>query len=136
MMERQVLGKCPVCGNHLTVTSLRCHQCDTSVHGSFELCKMCRLTQEQQRFVEVFVASRGNIKEVERVLGVSYPTVRGRLDGVIEALGYPVQRSGEKEEAELGQEARRQVLEALDRGEIDANDAIKRLRNQDGGQKR
>lgn len=135
MIERQVLGKCPVCGNRLAVTSLHCHQCDTSVHGNFELCKMCRLTKEQQRFVEVFVASRGNIKEVERVLGVSYPTVRSRLDGVIEALGYPVQRSGEKEEAEFASEARRQILEALDRGEIDANDAVKRLRNQDGGQK-
>ena len=128
MIKRQVLGKCPVCSNNLLVASLHCHQCNTTIHGDFELCKMCRLSQEQQRFVEVFVASRGNIKEVEKVLGMSYPTVRSRLDGVIEALGYPVNRSGDKEEEAVAQDARRQVLEALNRGEIDAAAAIKRLK--------
>jgi hypothetical protein len=136
MAGRQVLGKCPVCGNRLTVTGLHCQQCDTSVHGYFELCKFCRLTEEQQRFVEVFIAARGNIKEVERILGISYPTVRSRLDGVIEGLGYAVPRTGDKEEAEFASEERRQILEALDRGEIDAGDAVKRLRNQDNSGKR
>ncbi|NLK09144.1 MAG: DUF2089 domain-containing protein [Firmicutes bacterium] len=136
MTEKQVLGQCPICGNSLSVTSLHCHECDTSVHGSFRLCKICQLSKRQQQFVEVFVASRGNIKEVERVLGISYPTVRSRLDEIIEALGHPPQRSSDSETEEVTTEARRQILEALDRGEIDATDAIRQLRSENGGSRR
>jgi len=68
----------------------------------------------------VFIASRGNIKEVEKILGISYPTVRSRLDDIIQSLGYQVHRQSSAE--------RRDVLEALDRGEITAEEAIKRLR--------
>ncbi len=136
MEGRQVVGRCPVCGERLYVTGLQCQHCDTSIHGFFELCKFCRLTEEQQRFVEVFLAARGNIKEVERILGISYPTVRSRLDGVIEGLGYPVQRTNDKEEAEAASEERRQILEALDRGEMSADEAIRRLRSHDYAPKR
>lgn len=120
MVSRRVVGTCPVCSGEFRVAQLSCESCGASLEGSFELCSFCRLTPEQQRFVEVFLASRGNIREVERILGVSYPTVRGRLDEVIAALGYRVQRTPEVD--------RRSVLEALDRGEITAEEAIKRLR--------
>lgn len=136
MEERRVLGACPVCGNPMRVTGLHCQSCQTSLNGSFELCKFCRLTEEQQWFVEVFIAARGNIKEVERILGISYPTVRSRLDGIVERLGYVVQGSNDKEDSELGQEERRQILEALDRGDIDPEEAISRLRGQGDGTKR
>jgi len=120
MVSRRVVGSCPVCGGEFRVARLLCASCEASLEGSFELCKFCRLSPEQQRFVEVFVASRGNIREVERVLGVSYPTVRARLDEVIAALGYKVQRSNDVD--------RRSILEALDRGEITAEEAIQKLR--------
>lgn len=127
MAGKQVLGSCPVCGQPLDVTELHCKFCDTAVKGRFQLCKFCRLTAEQQKFVEVFIAARGNIKEVERVLGISYPTVRGRLDGVIGALGYKVERDKEKDAA-VSAKRRREILEALDRGEISAGEAIQQLK--------
>lgn len=130
MTEKRVLGACPICGRPMRVTGLHCESCETSLSGSFELCKFCRLTEGQQWFVEVFVAARGNIKEVERILGISYPTVRSRLDGIIEGLGYTVQRPGDRDESDVEPEERRQILEALDRGEIAAEEAIRRLRGQ------
>ena len=84
-----------------------------------------RLTPEQQHFVEVFLLARGNIKEVERVLGISYPTVRNRLDAVLEAMGHKVERDGN--EAAVSSR-RADVLARLDRGEISAAEAIKLLR--------
>ncbi|NMB46158.1 MAG: DUF2089 domain-containing protein [Firmicutes bacterium] len=135
-MGRRVLGACPVCGNPMQVTGLHCQSCDSSLNGSFELCKFCRLTEEQQWFVEVFIAARGNIKEVERILGISYPTVRSRLDGIVEGLGYAVQHSSDQKDSDLEPEERRQILEALDRGDIDAEEAIRRLRGQENATKR
>lgn len=125
MERREAMGKCPVCGEELEVTRLHCHNCDTALEGHFSLCKFCRLTPEQKMFAEVFLTARGNIKEVERILGISYPTVRGRLDGVIEALGYPVK---EESSGGVSPQKRREILAQLDAGEISAEEAIKLLR--------
>lgn len=120
-MSKKMLTVCPVCSKSLRVTRLRCNACDTTIEGSFESCKFCQLTEEQRDFIEVFLTSRGNIKEVERLLGISYPTVRSRLDAVIEALGYRVEREQNDQ--------RRQILEALDKGEITSEEAIRLLRS-------
>ncbi len=125
MAERLTPGSCPVCGARLEVRKLYCPACDITIEGRFNMCKFCYLNQEQREFVETFVRCRGNIKEVERELGVSYPTVRNRLDAVIVALGYTV----EAEEPDTRvDEGRRKVLESLNKGEISAEDAIKILR--------
>ena len=118
-MSRPVLSKCPVCGKAMAVTRLECASCHTSVEGRFDPCKFCRLTGEQRQFIEVFLTSRGNIKEVERLLGISYPTVRSRLDNVLEALGYRVEREQDQR--------RKEIIEALDKGEITSQEAIKLL---------
>src|SRR4051812_9615919 len=81
-----VPGTCPVCGNELTVTRLRCGQCHTTLEGLFNLGRFYYLSREQQQFIAVFVKCRGKIKDVEEELGISYPTVVGRLDEVIAAL--------------------------------------------------
>lgn len=125
-MRRRALGKCPVCGEALDVARLSCPRCETSIEGRFETCKFCQLTNEQKDFVEIFIRSRGNIKEVERELGISYPTVRGRLDAVIQALGYPVERDREDESQTATK--RKNVLDSLARGEIPAEEAIKLLK--------
>lgn len=121
MAERRLLGVCPVCEGEFHVTRLSCCECGSHLEGDFPLNRFARLTEAQQRFVEVFLAARGNIKEVERLLGVSYPTVRARLDEVIQAFGYPVQRGS-------GAVDRKAVLEALDRGEITADEALEKLK--------
>lgn len=104
----------------MQVTKLHCHSCKTNIEGNFDSCKFCRLSEEQREFIEVFLTSRGNIKEVERLLGISYPTVRSRLDAVLESLGYRVEREQDQR--------RKEILEALDKGEISSEEAIKLLR--------
>lgn len=121
-MTREVLGKCPVCGSETEVLKIGCETCGTSIEGHFELCKFCRLTSDQKLFIDVFIKCRGNIKEVEKELGVSYPTVKNRLEDVATALGYRAETdysySNKKKE----------VLDKLNKGEISAEEAINLLK--------
>lgn len=126
MKRRELLGRCPVCGERLDVTRLACRNCDTAIEGRFDTCKFCQLTPEHRAFVDVFIKNRGNIKDVEKELGISYPTVRNRLDAVIAALGYRVEESA-AEQGDAGVQ-RKAIVEALARGEISADDAVKQLR--------
>lgn len=127
-MKYKAPGVCPVCGEPLMVTRLSCNHCQTRLEGEFNFCKFCRLPAEQREFVEVFIKCRGNIKDVEKELGISYPTVRNRLDGVIEALGYRI----EKQEAADEKDYRQEVLKALENGEITAEEAALQLRKKIG----
>lgn len=124
-MRNQMIGKCPVCSRELEVARLQCPHCGTGIDGRFQICRFCQLTREQEEFVGIFLKSRGNIREVEREMGISYPTVRSRLDEVIRALGYKV----ESDEAEIARSQRRkEILEALSAGEISSDEAIKMLK--------
>lgn len=84
----ELTGRCPMCEAELTVTHLRCQRCGTGLEGTFHLNKFDRLSRDQLRFVDVFMKNRGVIRDVEKDLGISYPTVRSRLDEVIRALGH------------------------------------------------
>jgi hypothetical protein len=112
----------------LDVTELTCPSCETIIRSRYAPCPFCRLAPESLRFLETFVQCRGNIKEMERALGISYPTVRGRLDAVIRELGYEVEAEPETEvdEAEIAA-LRKEILDQLDQGEITASEATKRL---------
>ena len=92
-MNYKIPNQCPVCDHEMKISELTCTYCPTKIEGEFSSCKFCRLPSEQLIFMEAFIKCRGNIKEVEKDLGISYPTVRSRLDSVIEALGY----GGDKE---------------------------------------
>lgn len=120
-MNREVIGRCPVCDGKLKVVRLNCSKCDTSIEGKFELDKFSYLTKEEKFFIETFVKNRGNIKEIEKDLGISYPTVRRTLDQVIKSLGYNVQPD-EKVVSNID------VLEKLEKGEISSEEAFKLLK--------
>jgi hypothetical protein len=77
---------CPSCGDSLLVKRLLCQNCGTEVEGAYPLPALGRLTRHDQEFVLAFVKASGSLKEMSRLLGVSYPTVRNRLDEIIEAL--------------------------------------------------
>ena len=118
---KKVISRCPVCSNELTVVRLKCDSCDTVIENSFRLSKFDYLSDEELYFTETFIRCRGNIKEVEKDLGISYPTVRSKLDAVIKKLGYesePEERTSRKEE----------ILKALENGQITAEQAIEQLR--------
>lgn len=133
-MDYKMPHRCPVCDQEMKISKLTCTYCPTKIEGEFSSCKFCRLPAEQLIFMEAFIRCRGNIKEVEKELGISYPTVRSRLDSVIEALGYGVDKlkEPENEKGNSPEESKRrqEILEALERGEISAQEATKQMRKQ------
>lgn len=118
---RAIISRCPVCGGELAATRLKCGSCDTVIENSFRLSRFDYLSEEELGFVETFIRCRGNIKEVEKELKISYPTVRARLDGVIKRMGY--ETPPEADEAN-----REEILKALEKGELTVEDAIKKLK--------
>jgi hypothetical protein len=122
-----VIGKCPICTAPLRVARLECGSCGTRLEGSFSLGRFHALTAEQLDFLEVFIKARGNFKDVERELGISYPTVRGRLDAVIRALGY---QSDVEPARETEVERRKEILRELAEGRIGPEDAAALLEAQ------
>lgn len=119
-MKKEVIGKCPVCDHDMSITRVHCSYCNTTIESKFTLCKFCKLNDEQKSFVEVFIKNRGNIKEIEKELGISYPTVRNKLENVIESLGYNA-KYGPKVD-------KKEVLAKLSAGEITAEEAVKLLK--------
>lgn len=115
-------SRCPVCTEALRVTELACPGCDTSIRGKFGLPLLAQLPADLQEFIVTFVTCRGNIREVEKALGISYPTVRNRLESAIEALGRTAPAITPSAPAN-----RAEILAALERGELSAADAIARL---------
>jgi len=121
-MVHEVLGQCPVCGEALEVTRLQCPSCRTAVEGRFTLDRFARLNSEQLAFLEAFLRARGVIKDVEEALGISYPTVRGRLDELLRTLDL-----GDDRERERERERRRIILADLSDGKISSEDAMTML---------
>jgi hypothetical protein len=118
--HRHAPRDCPVCGKGLDLTRLSCPDCHTELSGSFEACEFCSLGDDDRALLRVFLASRGNMKELERQLGVSYPTARARFDGLLGRLGIEVSRAPEGDGSI-------DVLDALARGEINVDEAAQRL---------
>ena len=119
-----VIGKCPVCGDTLSVTRLYCRACDSALEGQFSLGRFYKLSPDQLAFVETFIRCEGKLTRVQEELSMSDPPARSRLTGVIRALGYEVR---EEEETASG-EARRAVLERLATGEIMPEAAVGMLK--------
>jgi hypothetical protein len=129
-MARKILESCPSCGGELEIRELRCSWCETEIRSYFKPCDFCRLTEEQSTFLRLFVTSRGNLSEVEKKLGVSYPTVRAKLDEVIARLtpAEPRLASAQDGAAPSQSPSRRTVLEAVARGELSPAEAAQHLR--------
>ena len=105
-------------GQPVVVERVRLANKDIFIEGSFELPQLARLSLEDQVFIAAFVRTHGSIKEMEKVFGVSYPTIKSRLNRVAQMLEFveidPVP-------------SRAEVLERLKRGEIGAQDAIREM---------
>ncbi len=119
---------CPVCGDDLIVTRKGCRTCGTELAGEFESCVYCGLETSELDLLRVFLSSRGNLREVEKHLGVSYPTARARLDAVVEKLGFAaspdVASDGTAvEEQREPMTPQEQVLARVSTGEISAETA-------------
>src|SRR6478672_7361435 len=144
-MPHDVISTCPVCASELAVTRLHCRSCGTTLEGDFSVGRFGRLTRDQLTLLESFLRSRGNLREMERELGISYPTVRSRVEALVRALGFgPRADSDEAAEdaaaasaaatasatgAADAAAARQGILERLARKEISAEDAAAAIRN-------
>jgi hypothetical protein len=129
-MVREVIATCPVCEGELQVSRLRCTTCGTAIEGQFSVGRFGRLSREQMYLLESFLRARGNLRDMERELGISYPTVRNRVEALVRALGLADDSAApaplaaaDTAEATL----RRQVLERLARHEITAEQAAAEL---------
>ena len=144
-MVHDVIATCPVCSGELTITRLHCRSCGSALEGEFGVGRFGRLDREQMALLESFLRSRGNLKEMERELGISYPTVRGRVDALVRTLGCGDQPVGDDLDAEaelaetdasVGAEdaaaERREILERLARKEMSAEEAAAALRSLGG----
>lgn len=140
-MARDVISTCPVCEGELAITRLHCRTCGTALEGEFGVGRFGRLSREQLALLETFLRSRGNLKELERELGISYPTVRGRIESLLRALGLadgdeppaadaaePMAAPGPEPVADTAADRRRAILEQLSRREISADHAAEALR--------
>lgn len=105
-------------GEPLVVERVRIAAKDVAIEGQFELPQLAKLSLEDQVFIVAFVRSHGSIKEMERVFGVSYPTIKNRLTRIADSLEF-VETDPRP--------PRNEVLDRLERGEISAEDAIREL---------
>jgi len=119
-MAYKLLSDCPVCGDKLKAVKLTCGSCGTSIESEFSFSKFEQLSTEHLNFIEIFVKCSGSIKDVEKELGISYPTVKSRLNEVIKTLGYDV-------EEERIQDVK-SILDKIESGEITPEDAVKKLK--------
>ena len=137
-MPHDVISTCPVCSGELAVTRLRCQSCGTTLEGDFSVGRFGRLSREQLALLESFLRSRGNLRDMERELGISYPTVRSRVEQLVRSLGFGPR--GDEEPADDGTAARageaatapvptrQEILERLARHEIGAEEAAAAIR--------
>ncbi len=152
----KTLTRCPVCESALHVSELTCGHCRTRVAGQFETCRFCSLPAEPLAFLETFLRCEGNLSRVEKELGLSYPTVRNRFTAMLATLGYgegaaPPERKADNAFAFAFSTAspvnppapaapppppdphvaarRLEVLDALAKGEIGAEEAAAALRD-------
>jgi hypothetical protein len=119
---------CPVCSSQLETTQLGCPQCGTGIVGHFASCDFCGLDDGDLAMLRVFLASRGNMRDLERHLGVSYPTARARFDDLLRRLGLaasPAAPAAVAPDADSGD--RLATLRALAEGRLDVGEAQTRL---------
>jgi hypothetical protein len=122
----EIPTRCPTCQSDLLATRLACPACHTEVTGNFTLSRLASLPEPYASLLEMFLRARGNMKEMERELGLSYPTVRARLEEALQAAGFS--RANRDDGVDL-HARRRQVLDRLQSSDITAAEAAQQLRD-------
>jgi hypothetical protein len=133
-VAHDVIATCPVCAHELAVTRLRCGECGTTIEGEFGVGRFGRLTRDQTQVLESFLRSRGNLRDMERELGISYPTVRARVEALVRSLGFGPRDEPDAPAASAPATVdeitagRREILERLSRKELSAEEAAEAIR--------
>lgn len=114
-----ISSDCPYCGTTMTVTQMNCDHCRIAVNAAFPMSRLSGLPVEHQRFIEMFVLAGGNLKEIAEQVGVSYPTIRSRLDKVIEALRTEIAKT---------RQVKGSVLDAMGQSRAGAEEAARLIK--------
>ncbi len=132
--------KCPACSGPLIITKCRCADCGLEMRGQFRPPHFAALSDDQLTFIRIFMRARGNLSEVEKVLGISYPTIRNKLDEINRALdsaeaAAPAQEveSESETDPDPAEATRRAILQQVAAGQISAVEATDKLRIISGG---
>lgn len=115
---------CPACGGPLVITEIQCSHCHLKMQGEFKPGLFSTLSDDQLTFVRAFLRVRGNLSEMEKVLGVSYPTIRNKLDEINQTL----ERAEALPDPAPATDARTAILARVAAGELDAAQALEQLR--------
>lgn len=118
-----ILSTCPVCEERLSITRMHCRNCDTTIDGHFDLGRFGRLHSDQLNFLEIFIRCEGKLSRMEPEMGMSYPTLRARLNEIINAMGFPVQPATER----ISDDERHRILDELASGKLSSEEAMRFL---------
>ena len=119
---------CPSCGSQLEISELHCPACGTTVRGAYPLDRFAALSAEEEQFLLTFLAARGNLKEVQERLDLSYPTVRNRLDRVLVSLGLAAAEKPEEKPARKPDVM--DLLDKLESGDMSVDAVLKTIKGE------
>jgi hypothetical protein len=128
---KRLPARCPSCGATLKITELTCDKCGTVVKGVYPLNKFLTLNPQEEEFLLIFLLSRGNLKEVQERLNISYPTAKNRLEELLLSLGLVETKGEEKEEISYKEDKISKIediLEKIEKGEISGEEAIEKMK--------
>jgi hypothetical protein len=138
---QKLFNQCPACGSQLIITECKCPACQLQMRGEFQSGQLSSLSDEALTFIKVFLSARGNLTEVERVLGISYPTIRNKLDEINNILNRnnetiiipekPNGSTAEKKEASV-EDMRKDILQQVSDGRLSPAEAVQKLKDLQG----
>ena len=138
---QKLFNQCPACGSQLIITECKCPACQLQMRGEFQSGQLSSLSDEALTFIKVFLSARGNLTEVERVLGISYPTIRNKLDEINNILNrnnetiiIPEKPNGitaEKKAASV-EDMRKDILQQVSDGRLSPAEAVQKLKDLQG----
>ena len=138
---QKLFNQCPACGSQLIITKCKCPACQLQMRGEFQSGQLSSLSDEALTFIKVFLSARGNLTEVERVLGISYPTIRNKLDEINNILNrnnetiiIPEKPNGitaEKKAASV-EDMRKDILQQVSDGRLSPAEAAQKLKDLQG----
>ena len=138
---QKLFNQCPACGSQLVITECQCPACQLQMRGEFQSGQLSNLSDEALTFIKVFLSARGNLTEVERVLGISYPTIRNKLDEINnilsrnnETIVIPDKISGSAAEkkATSAEDLRKDILQQVQDGRLSPAEAVQKLKELQG----
>jgi hypothetical protein len=132
---QKLFNQCPACGGPLIITECQCAKCRLQMRGDFQPGPLAVLSDDEMTFIQVFLSARGNLSEMERVLGISYPTIRNKLDEInstLEQANGPVARqhsknSGVPAATSTPVETRKDILQKVADGQLSPAEAVQKL---------